>query len=280
MHLAVANAHFELAAVLLDAGADPNSDLMGYTLLHMVVYVREPGIGDNDPGPEGSGTLSSLEFVKRLVARGANVDARMTRRVNLTNTRFNEVGATPFLLAAVTADAEYMKMLAELGADTLATNNDHSTALMAAAGIGTRSPGEDAGTEEEVIEAMQLALDSRASISMRSTITVKRRCTAPRTRIFRSAVKFLADKGAKIDIWNKRNEYGWTPLTIARGYRFGNFKPSPVTVEAVEKVMLAAGIVPPTVKEENAKGFDIYAPENIRRPRTPVAPNTPNTPPR
>ena len=52
-----------------------------------------------------------------------------------------------------------MKALVALGADPLATNNDGSTALMAAAGIGTRSPGEDAGTEEEVLEAMQVALD-------------------------------------------------------------------------------------------------------------------------
>jgi ankyrin repeat protein len=52
----------------------------------------------------------------------------MNRRVNLTNTRFNEVGATPLLLAAVTADAEYMKALVALGADPKATNNDGSTA--------------------------------------------------------------------------------------------------------------------------------------------------------
>ena len=49
-----------------------------------------------------------------------------------------------------------------------------------------------------------------------------------------AAVKLLADKGAKIDVWNRQNKYGWTPLTIARGYRFGNFKPSAVTVAALE----------------------------------------------
>ena len=278
LHVAVANAHFELAAELLDAGADPNSDLLGYTPLHMIVYVREPGIGDNDPGPEASGNMSSLELVKRLVAQGAKVDARMTRRANLTNTRFNEVGATPFLLAAVTADAEYMKALVDLGADPLATNNDHSTALMVAAGIGTRSPGEDAGTEEEVIEAMQLALDLGVDINAVDDHGE----TAMHGAAYKNlpaAVKFLVDKGARIDIWNTRNEYGWTPLTIARGYRFGNFKPSDVTMAAVEKVMLAAGVVPPSVKEENAKGFDIYAPENQQRRqapnRTPAAPTTP-----
>jgi ankyrin repeat protein len=279
LHVAVANGHFELASVLLDAGADSNSALLGYTPLHMIVYIREPGIGDNDPGPEGSGNMSSLEFAKRLVAHGAKVDARMTRRANLTNTRFNEVGATPFLLAAVTADSDYMKALVALGADPLATNDDRSTALMVAAGIGTRSPGEDAGTEEEVIEAMQLALDLGVDINA----VDEHGETAMHGAAYKNlpkAVQFLMDKGARIDVWNTRNEYGWTPLTIARGYRFGNFKPSPVTIEAIEKVMLSAGIVPPSEKEENAKGFDIYAPENIQRRRAPAnqAPSTSQTP--
>ena len=25
-------------------------------------------------------------------------------------------------------------------------------------------------------------------------------------------VQFLADKGAKIEVWNRKNKYGWTPL--------------------------------------------------------------------
>jgi len=266
LHVAVANGHFELAAELLEAGADPNSDQLGYTPLHMLVYVRKPGIGDNDPGPEGSGSLSSLEMAKRLVAKGANVDARMTRRANLTNTRFNEVGATPFLLAAVTADAEYMKALVALGADPLATNNDGSTALMAAAGIGTRSPGEDAGTEDEVIEAMQVALDLGIDVNTVDSHGESAMHGAAYKNL-PGAVKFLAAKGARIDVWNRRNEWGWTPLTIARGYRFGNFKPSPVTVTAIEQVMLSAGVIPPTVQEENAKGFDIYAAPPARPPR-------------
>ena len=265
LDLAVANAHFELAAELLDAGANPNSDRLGYTALHMLAYTRKPGIGDNDPGPEGSGTMSSLEFAQRLVAKGANVNARITRRVNLTNTRFHDIGASPYLLAAMTADAEYMKALVTLGADPSLKNAEGTTALMTAAGLGTRSPGEDAGTEEEVIEAMQVALDHGADINA----VDENGETAMHGAAYKNlpgAVKFLADKGARIDIWNTRNKFGWTPLTIARGYRFGNFKPSAVTVGALGHVMLAAGVIPPTEREDNGKGYDIYAPENQRKP--------------
>ena len=265
LDLAVANGHFELAAELLDAGADPNSNRLGYTALHMLVYIRQPGIGDNDPGPEGSGTMSSLEFAKRLVAKGADVNARITRRVNLTNTRFHDIGASPYLLAAMTADAEYMKALVALGAVPSLTNAERSTALMTAAGLGTRSPGEDAGTEEEVIEAMQVALDNGDDIN---AVDVNGE-TAMHGAAYKNlpgAVKFLATKGAKIDVWNTPNKFGWTPLTIARGYRFGNFKPSPVTVAAIEQVMLAAGVIPPSEKDIDAKGYDIYAPENQRKP--------------
>ena len=152
--------------------------------------------------------------------------------------------------------------MSKLGADPLATNVDGSNALMAAAGLGTRSPGEDAGTEEEVLEAMQVALDLGIDINA----VDKHDETAMHGAAYKNlplAVKFLASKGARIDIWNRKNEFGWTPLTIARGYRFGNFKPSPVTIAAVEEVMLSAGIRPPTEKEEQAEGFDIYA-----KPRT------------
>jgi ankyrin repeat protein len=59
------------------------------------------------------------------------------------------------------------------------------------------------------------------------------------------AVKFLASKGAHIDRWNRENKFGWTPLAIAAGYRFGNFKPSPDTEAALREVMIAAGVKPP-----------------------------------
>lgn len=253
--IAVTNAHFELASHLLDAGANPNADGPGYTVLHAITAVRKPGVGDNDPAPEGSGSMSSLELVRKLAARGANVNARMTKKANLNNTRLNELGATPFLLAALTADAELMKTLATLGADPLLPNADHSTPLMVAAGLATRSPGEDAGTETEVLDAVQVALDLGADINA----VDKNGETAVHAAAYKNlpqVVKFLASKRAKIDLWNRPNKFGWTPLAIAVGYRFGNFKPSPDTEAAVRQVMIAAGVTPP--KKVIAKTQQVY----------------------
>jgi ankyrin repeat protein len=253
--VAVMNAHFELAAHLLDAGADPNADLPGYTVLHAITAVRKPGVGDNDPAPEGSGTMSSIELVKKLAARGAKLNARMTKRANLSNTRLNEVGATPFMLAALTADAELMKTLAELGADPLLPNADNSTPLMAAAGLATRSPGEDAGTESEVLEAVQVALDLGADINAVDN-NGETAMHAAAYKNLPKVVKFLASKGARIETWNRPDKFGWTPLAIAVGYRFGNFKPSPDTEAAVREMMIAAGVTPP--KTVVAKTQQIY----------------------
>jgi len=246
--LAALNAHYELAAKLLEAGADPNAAGAGYTALHVISQARKPGGGDNDPPPEGSGSLTSLQLVKVLVQHGADLNARMTKKVNFGLTSLNVMGATPFFLAAKTADVELMRTLASLGADPLIPNADGSTALMAAAGLGTRSPGEDAGTESEVAEAMQLALDLGADLN---AVDAKGETAmhGAAYKNFPGAVQFLAGKDAKIDIWNQPNSHGWTPLTIAEGYRFGNFKPSPDTVAALVKVMKAAGVpIPPPGK--------------------------------
>jgi ankyrin repeat protein len=241
LHLAVVNGHFELAAMLLDAGADPNAAGVGYTPLHILTIVRKPGGGDNDPAPRGSGTMTSLELVKEFAKHGANLNARMTRRANLGLTGLNTLGATPFLMAAKSGDAELMRTLASLGADPLLPNADGATPLIVAAGLGTRSPGEDAGTESEVLEAVQVALDLGNDINAVDNNGE----TAMHGAAYKNlpaVVELLAAKGARIEVWNQKNKHGWTPLTIAEGHRFGNYKPSPVTVAAFHRVMTAAGV--------------------------------------
>jgi ankyrin repeat protein len=239
--LAAANAHYELAAWLLDRGADPNAAPQGYTALHQVSWVRKAGIaGSNNPAPEGSGNMDSLTFVRKLVSKGASLDARVTKRPSMGVTTLNSIGATPFLLAARTADAPLMKLLAELGADPRLTNEDNSTPLMVAAGLGTNAPGEDPGTEPEVLEAVKVALDLGNDINA----VDKNGETAMHGAAYKhvpTVVRFLVESGARISVWNTPNKRGWTPLTIAEGVQRGmNIVSSPPTAEAIRQVMASS----------------------------------------
>ncbi len=239
--LAAANAHYELAAWLLDRGADPNAAPQGFTALHQVSWVRKAGIaGSNNPAPQGSGTMDSLAFVRKLVAKGATLDTRVTKKPNMGVTTLNSIGATPFLLAARTADAPLMKLLAELGANPLLTNEDGSTPLMVAAGVGTNAPGEDPGTEPEVLDAVRVALDLGNDLN----VVDKNGETAMHGAAYKhvpTVVHYLADKGARADVWNRPNSKGWTPLKIAEGVQRGmNIVSSPVTATAIRQVLAAS----------------------------------------
>lgn len=246
--LAVENGHFELALALLEAGADPNDQRSGFTALHTLTWVRKPNRGDGDdgdPSPIGSGNLSSLQFIRKLVEHGADVNARLKNGKGGPGL-FNKTGATPFLMAAATADTVYMRLLVDLGADPLLGNVDHCTPLMAATGVGIggAAANETAGTEPEVLEAAKLALALGADVNAVDANGE----TAMHGAAYKNlpnVVQFLADHGAKIEIWNRTNKYGWTPLLIAQGHRPGNFKPSAETVAALQNVMQAAGVATP-----------------------------------
>jgi uncharacterized protein len=247
--LAVENGHFELAVVLLNAGADPNDQRAGFGALHMISWVRKPNRGDDpegDPPPIGSGKTTSLELVKELVAHGANVNLPQKKGVSGRGI-LTKAGATPFVAAASTADLPLLKKLVELGADPLLKNPQGTTALMAATGVGVDAPEEAAGTEPEVLEAVELLLKLGADVNAVDNNGE----TAMHGAAYRNhpkVVQLLADKGARIEVWNRANKTGLTPLVIAEGYRPGlNFRPSPETVAALHRVMLAAGVTPPKI---------------------------------
>ena len=240
--LAIENGHFELAVALLEAGADPNDERTGFTPLHTITWVRKPEVSDfgSDPAPEGSGNLSSLQFVRTLVAMGADVNLQLTNGKS-EPPKINGKGATPFLFAADKADVPLMKLLLEVGADPLLPNVEGTTPLMAAAGLGTTAPLEEAGTEAEALEATKLLVELGADINAvdDNGETVMHGAAYGS---FPTVVRLLAEKQADSEIWRQRNKHGWTPLFIAEGYRPGNFKPGPATIEALHRVMAAEGI--------------------------------------
>jgi ankyrin repeat protein len=267
--LAVENGHFELAVDLLDAGADANDQRSGFTPLHVMTWVRKPPRGEDQgaPPPLGSGNLSGPQFVRKLVEHGADVNARLKTGKGGAGL-WNKVGATPFFMAAATADIAYMKLLVELGADPLLANVDHCTPLMAACGIGVGSDAanEVAGEEPEVLEAAQYLLSLGADVNAVDA-NDETAMHAAALKNLPKVVQFLADKGAKIEVWNRKNKYGWTPLMIAEGHRPGNFKPSFETIAALHQVMLAAGVTPPAgATPVAAEKRDAYTPEPVKKP--------------
>jgi ankyrin repeat protein len=247
LHMAVENGHFELAIELVKAGADPNDQRPGYGALHMISWVRKPSRGDDeegDPPPIGSGKLTSLEFVKEMVANGARVN--LPSRAGVSGRGIlSRPGATPFLAAASTADVPLLELLAQLGADPLLPNSQHTSPLLAAAGVGVGAPEEAPGAEPEVVESVKLLLKLGADVNgVDDTGDTAMHGAAYRNHP--KVVQLLADKGARIAVWNKANKAGLTPLVIAEGHRPGlNFRPSPETVAALQRVMVAAGVTPP-----------------------------------
>jgi len=246
--VAIENGHFDLAARLLEAGADPNDLRSGYSPLHTLTWIRKPEIGEDAPGaplPTGVGRMTSLQLAAALIAHGADVDLRLEkgRRRNKDTGRLALVGNTPFLMACHAGDVPYAKFLVEAGADPFTRNDDGTTALLVAAGLGAHAPEEEAATEPEALELLDwllsLGLDINVVDDYGETVM-----HGAAYKNYPLVVQFLYEHGADIAVWNRQNKFGWMPLDIADGYRPGNFKPSAATSDAIKAVMALEGVEP------------------------------------
>ena len=137
-----------------------------------------------------------------------------------------------------------MRLLAELGADSLLPNEDNTTPIMVAAGVGTQAPGEDPGTEPEVLEAVKVALELGGDLN-----GVDDNCeTVMHGAAYKhlpAVVTFLAEAGADVNVWNQPNARDWTPLDVVDVHLKLNRQSSPETAAAIREAMEAAGVVPP-----------------------------------
>jgi ankyrin repeat protein len=264
--LALYNAHFELASFLLDRGADPNAAGQGWTALHQVAWSRRPNRGFNMPGAVPTGRVDSLDVARKLVAKGADINARMTKEPRDGNRNMlNRIGATPFVMAAKSADVPLMRVLLELGADPKIKTNDGTSALMAAAGVGVYGPGESPGTHEEALEAVKLAYEVGGGDVNDANRDGE---TALLGAVYRGGavpvIQFLAEKGAKLDVANKKQ---WTPLLAAEGvvYASSGIRRYPEAAALIRRLMREKGLPIPEIVRDGgavpiAKAADSSAP--------------------
>lgn len=243
LHLAVINARYDVALQLLEHGADAAAAQPGWTPLHQLVWTRRPNRHYNNPAAFPTGTVTDLELARALVAHGADVNARQTAepRDGYRN-MLNRSGATPFLLATKAVDLEMMRLLLELGADPLLANEDGTTALLVAAGVGIWSSSESPGSAEEALEAVKLMVELGDSV----TTVDDNGDAALHGAVMRGSpelVLYLLEHGAAL---NPVNQRGWTPLTIAQGIFYANLGRRWPDMEAL---LLGLGATSPTAPE-------------------------------
>ena len=121
---ATVNGHFDLATQLLDRGADPNlAAENGVTPLYAAINLMWASrAGYPQPRAQLNQKAGHLEYMKALLDKGADPNARVNKKVWYSNYNFDqsgveETGSTAFWRAAYGADVDAMRLLISYGAD-------------------------------------------------------------------------------------------------------------------------------------------------------------------
>jgi uncharacterized protein len=236
--VATQNRHYKLAAYLLDHGADPNiPNKGGWNALYLATDNRNIEGGDY---PVREPDMDHLDFIKLLIAKGANVNARVCgvestteeckgdsteTRTNFTMQWLFEDGATPFLRAAQSGDVELMKLLLAHGANPKIFTAHDVTPLAVASGIGWVEGVTFEWSPEETTEAVKMCLD----LGIDPNVADDEGRTALHGAAHKGrldVIQLLVDHGAKLDAHDggSRDSINgallgktWIPLDWARG---------------------------------------------------------------
>jgi ankyrin repeat protein len=241
--MALINAHYDAAAFLLDAGADPNvADKYGRTALYAAIDMNslEPSV--TRPAPQESDKSRPLDVARSALAHGAKVDSVLLkptpgRGLSDDPDLILRAGATPFMRAAKTGDVAAMQLLLDHGADPHAATKDGVTALMAAAGMGWRY-GQSLVPESDSLKAVQFCLEHGADINA-VNVTGETALHGAASHGANDIIRLLAEHGAKLDVKDKRNR---TPLDIAEGGHERGAVAYPAAAALLKQLMANAGV--------------------------------------
>jgi ankyrin repeat protein len=256
--VATQNRYYTLGAYLLDHGADPNlPNTGGWTPLYLATDNRNIENGDY---PVRRGDMDHLDFIRLLLGKGADVNARMKDsteiRTVFTNQWLDEHGATAFLRASQSGDLVLMKLLLSRGADPKIATTLGVTALHVAAGIGWVEGITYEWSKDDTLEAVRMLLDLGLDPnSQADTGRVALHGAAHKGAT--EVVQLLADHGARLDVrdyGNTDNRGGklavhtWQPVDYADGLvRVGvqSAIAHPETGLLIRKLLTAAGLPAP-----------------------------------
>jgi ankyrin repeat protein len=236
--VATQNRHYKLGQFLLEHGADPNlANKGGWTPLYLATDNRNIEGGDY---PVRAPDMDHLDFIKLLIAKGANVNARICgvestpeeckgdsteTRTNFTMQWLFEDGATPFLRAAQSGDVELMKLLLAHGADPKINTAHDVTPLAVASGIGWVEGVTYEWSPAENTEAVKMCLD----LGIDPNVADDEGRTALHGAAHKGqleVIQMLVDHGAKLDAHDggSRDSVNgallgktWMPIDWARG---------------------------------------------------------------
>jgi ankyrin repeat protein len=203
--VATQNRYYQLGSFLLDRGADPNLVNKGaWSPLYVAVDNRNAEGGDY---PLRRADLDHLEFIKKLIDKGADVNWRVQEstwfRTVFTSQWVHEDGATAFWRAAQSSDLAVMRLLLDHGADPNIATNIGVTPLQVAAGIGWVAGITHEWSEDANVETVKLLL----SLGNDPNAQAQTGRTALHGAGHKGATKViqaLVDAGARID----QKDYG------------------------------------------------------------------------
>jgi len=229
--LSILNGHFDLAAYLIQKGAQPGKwDWYGRTPLYAAVDLNTLPRGGR-PDQPSLDTTTSLQIIEQLLAAGANPNPELKLAPpfrNIGNDRGLDglltIGTTPLLRAAKALDAPAIKMLLEKGANLSLSNNRGITPVMAAAGLGstdadTRGLYITEDVQQRSIESLKLLLAAGADINAKDGTRGLTPLHEAARWGWNDVVRFLVDHGADLQAKDNR---GMTPVDSAMGKAGGN----------------------------------------------------------
>jgi ankyrin repeat protein len=215
--IAIINAHNEFAAMLIEAGADPNiaDNEAGMGPLYAAVDMHRLAVGHGRGTPPAVGAMTAVDVARALLAAGADPDAQLKKAImQRTHTQGDGAlgaGATPLLRAAKSGDIEMVRVLVEGGADPLTTLANGNNALMFAAGLGWRNgspaaPSYDQGTDAEAIATIDYLLERGLDINAQAQNGDTALHAAVSGRRSEPIVAHLLERGADPFIGNGRGQ--------------------------------------------------------------------------